>query len=92
MRKNRKITPMALKKLSEGKVKTLSIEEADLFGRYLARNALHPETGEVLLPANTELSKEKVEELRTAGVKEIDLLFIDGDHTYAGVKKDYEMY
>ncbi len=26
------------------------------------------------------------------GDKKVDLLFIDGDHTYEGVKQDYEMY
>ncbi len=77
VRKNRKITNMTLKKLSEAKVKSLAIEATDLVGRYLARNVLHPQTGEVYFPANTELTKEKVEEMRTAGVKEIDLLFID---------------
>jgi DNA-directed RNA polymerase subunit beta len=77
IRKNRKITNMVLKKLSEAKVKSLTLEASDLVGRYLARNVLNPQTGEILFPANTELTKEKVEELRTAGVKEIDLLFID---------------
>jgi DNA-directed RNA polymerase subunit beta len=77
VRKNRKISQMALKKLSEAKAKTLLIEQSDLVGRYLARTVLHPQTGAILLPCNTELTKERVEELRTAGVKEIDLLFID---------------
>jgi cephalosporin hydroxylase len=26
------------------------------------------------------------------GDRKVDLLFVDGDHTYAGVRQDYEMY
>ncbi len=34
-----------------------------------------------------------LEQLRSAlDGRQIDFLFIDGDHTYEGVKKDYEMY
>jgi len=77
VRKNRKITTLALKKLSDSKIKTLPIEASDLTGRYLARNVVHPRTGEILLPCNTELTRERVEEIRTAGVKEIEILFID---------------
>ena len=77
VRKNRKITRPALKKLMDSKVKTISLEPADLSGRYLARNVLHPQKGEMLFPCNTELTPERVEEMRAAGVKEIDLLFID---------------
>ena len=77
VRKNRKITRPALKKLLDAKIKALVLEPADLSGRYLARNVLHPQTGEIFLPANTELTPERVEEMRTLGVKEFEILFID---------------
>jgi DNA-directed RNA polymerase subunit beta len=77
VRKNRKITRPALKKLLDAKIKALALDPADLGGRYLAKNVLHPQTGEILFPANTELTPERVEEMRALGVKEFEILFID---------------
>jgi predicted O-methyltransferase YrrM len=37
--------------------------------------------------------KETLDKLRTILKKgEVDFLFIDGDHTYQGVKQDFQMY
>jgi len=77
VRKNHKISRLALKRLVDAKIKSVTIEPADLIGRFLAHDVRHPKTGEAWIPCNTELTLERVEEMRALGVKEIDLLFID---------------
>lgn len=44
----------------------------------------------ILADSQEESTKEVVEDL--LGDELVDLLFIDGDHTYAGVLRDYELY
>ena len=44
----------------------------------VAHDILDPKSGEVLAQVNDVLTPEKIEALRTRGVKELDLLYIDG--------------
>jgi DNA-directed RNA polymerase subunit beta len=78
VRKNRKFTKAAIRKLEESKVDKLSVDSEELAGKVSARDVIDESTGEVLLQCNEEVSETKLEELRERGVMDVDVLFIDG--------------
>jgi DNA-directed RNA polymerase subunit beta len=77
VKKNRKFTRAAIKKLEQAKMKTLPIDADELFTKVSAYDVVDEGTGEVILECNEEVSQEKVDELLRRGIKEFKVLFID---------------
>jgi DNA-directed RNA polymerase subunit beta len=78
VKKNRKFTEGAIKRLVAAKVKTLPVEPEEVYLKYSAEDVVDEGTGEVLLEVNEQVTEEKIEELRKRGVNEFKVLFIDG--------------
>jgi len=77
VKKNRKFTRGAIKKLEAAKMRTLPIDQDELFTKVSAYDVVDEATGEVILECNEEVSQEKVDELLKRGIKEFKVLFID---------------
>ncbi len=77
VKKNRKFTRGAIKKLEAAKMRTLPIDPDELFTKVRAYDVVDEATGEVILECNEEVSQEKVDELLKRGMKEFKVLFID---------------
>jgi len=72
-----KISARAAKKLADGGLKTLLLSPDALVGRYLARDEVNPETGEIYAEAGDELDTAIIEVLEDKGFTTIDVLDID---------------
>jgi len=77
-KKMKRITPAVIQKLKKAKVEYLVGSSGDLVDKVVAHDILDPETGDALVQVNEVLSQDKVELLQSRGVKELDLLYIDG--------------
>ena len=78
VKKNQKFTRGAIRKLKDGKVDRLPMDVEELFGKVSAHDLVDPETGEVLLECNEEITEEKLDSLREADIESFEVLFIDG--------------
>jgi DNA-directed RNA polymerase subunit beta len=73
-----KITVRSLRKWQEEGVKSISLTEDELLGRFSALDMVNPETGEIYVEAGDELTKASLEQLEEAGFNEIDVINVDG--------------
>src|SRR5882762_284264 len=77
VKKNRKFTRAAIKKLEQAKIRTLPLDVDELVTKISAHDVVDEATGEVLLEVNEEVTEDKVEALRERGITEFKVLFID---------------
>ena len=78
IKKGKRLTPVLIQKMKRAGVETVTGLPADLVGRVVAHDILDPESGEVLAQCNEMLAEDKIALLQEKGIKELDLLFIDG--------------
>src|SRR5690606_24264129 len=74
--KDKRINAKHLRDLTAAKVSHISVPEDFLLGRVLAKNVINPDTGEVLANANDEITETILADLRTAGIRDIETLYI----------------
>ena len=78
VRKNRKFTRGAVKKIQKAGISRISVDEEEIIGAVSAGDVIDDETGEVLLESNETITEEKLAILIEKGVAEFPILFIDG--------------
>jgi len=74
---NKRITARHVRELEQGNISSLKVADDFLIGKVLAKDIFNKETGEVLIPANTELDITTIETLRESKVEELHCLYIN---------------
>ena len=85
VKKGRKITKLALKRMEELKIKRIPVGEDYLAGRVLSRNVVDAASGEILVRCNQELTKDRLELVKAKGTQELQFIHLYEDRTNASV-------
>ena len=74
---NKRITARHVRELEQANISSLKVSDDFLIGKVLAKDVFNQETGEVLIPANTEIDITVIEALRESKVEELHCLYIN---------------
>jgi DNA-directed RNA polymerase subunit beta len=71
----RRITARHIRMIEKSKTKKLDVPREYLFGKVIAKDIIHPDTGEVICDCNAEITEELLLQLEEAGIKKIETLY-----------------
>jgi DNA-directed RNA polymerase subunit beta len=77
-KKNKKVSRALCKKIAAAGINSIAIGPERLAGMILAKGVVNPVTGELLVPCNTEITETLLESFKELGIKEFEVLHIDG--------------
>jgi DNA-directed RNA polymerase subunit beta len=77
VKEGKKFTRPILRQMEAAKMKQVPVVWEDILGRVAAHDIIDPQTKEVLVECNQEITQEKLDLIRDKGVHQIDVLFID---------------
>ncbi|GGP28329.1 DNA-directed RNA polymerase subunit beta [Silvimonas amylolytica] len=92
VQKDKRITAKSIRDIQTAGLKRLPVPVDFLIGRVAAHNVVHPETGEIILRGNEEITEETVIKFDQAGVAEVRVLYINdldqGAYISASLRND----
>ncbi|PID41425.1 MAG: DNA-directed RNA polymerase subunit beta [Proteobacteria bacterium] len=71
----RRITSRHIRQLEKADITELTIPKNYMVGRVIAKDIVDPETGELLVECNTEITEEVVEKLTASDIKMVEVLY-----------------
>jgi len=86
VKKGRKISKPHLKKIAESSITRIPISDEDIIGRILSADVLDPQTGEILIKSNEELTAEGLQLLREKGIASFQFIRLDEDRENASIR------
>ena len=77
VKEGKKFTRPILRQMEAAKMKQVPVVWEDILGRVAAHDIVDPQTKEVLVECNHEITQDKVDLIRDKGIHQIEVLFID---------------
>jgi DNA-directed RNA polymerase subunit beta len=74
---NRKFTKAGVRKLADKQIEYIRITLEEVIGKFTSTDIVDTSTGEVVIECNEEITADRLEELRSRGISEFKVLFID---------------
>ncbi len=73
----RRISDRHIRRIEKAGIKELKVPDSYIIGKVIAKSIFNETTGEEIIAANTEITSEVIDALRTAGVKKFSTLYIN---------------